>query len=239
MKKFVDTYISETVEYGFSFDDIMHLQSSYSELIDSIVKRLVDYNSGDVFILYGAEVAENSGEYTMTSGAAYYNGEVYLIDAITTPIVPGEDSLVWRKVTSYHPGDPVKYSNGASYNTRQINKIALEIGALGSGLENYGSSKVTRGRIRKEIPIGGWNMDDSDVVIIPHGFDNPNQIIKGIRAIIFADTNNSAKSIEASGSVGFDQQYIILTRDQGGHFDSTLYDATSFNRGFVTIEFLG
>ncbi len=97
----------------------------------------------------------------------------------------------------------------------------------------------------KVIEIGDWNMDSNDFRDITHGvvFDR----IRSVEAIIRNDVDNYHYSInrhnvannDMAGAVHhIDATEIRLSRlntAAGGFFDSTDFDSTSYNRGWVTI----
>jgi len=91
----------------------------------------------------------------------------------------------------------------------------------------------------KIISIGDWNMDSTASVTVSHGLLSTS--IRTMTALIRDDggvivnsfNNDGAALIQASASD------IVLWRTTSGVFDSTAYDSTSFNRGFITIEYIG
>ncbi len=97
----------------------------------------------------------------------------------------------------------------------------------------------------KIIEIGDWDMDATPGVGITHGVTFSK--IKSVSAIILQDntvnaiplnTGNSITDSTPQGFIGFiTTTSISLLRLTGGIFDVTLYNATSFNRGWVTIQY--
>lgn len=97
---------------------------------------------------------------------------------------------------------------------------------------------------RKIIEIGDWNMDTDSTITIAHGLDK--STIKSIQAIIIADNETPLFAqtfnigyIGVTGSLGggilFDVENIFLGRATGGQFDGGGFNATSYNRGWITI----
>ena len=94
----------------------------------------------------------------------------------------------------------------------------------------------------KVIEIGDWNMDTTNSVDVAHGLTLGN--IRSVNAMIRDDTNSVYYNFESftvgaadglAQIIGSTSTYISLTRDEGGFFDSTGFDSTSFNRGWITI----
>lgn len=116
-----------------------------------------------------------------------------------------------------------------------INQIGVEVGSGATSVSTY---------VIREIEIGDWNMDSSSTSSVIHGLsttewktvknsivtirnDDDNEYYK----LEMCDTsgNNTGGSIISIGSTVFN-----LARITGGFFDSTSFDSTSYNRGWVT-----
>jgi len=93
----------------------------------------------------------------------------------------------------------------------------------------------------KKIDIGDWNMDTTANVSITHSltFDK----IIAVTVMIRHDTLSSKFDINysldstLSGGVSANSTDIFIFRVTSGFFDATTFDATSFNRGFITITY--
>ena len=99
----------------------------------------------------------------------------------------------------------------------------------------------------KTLEIGDWNMDSLTVVSIDHGLGAQYNNIRSIEAIIRNDTDTMSHMIDEVDN-GADPNLIrggiheidengfdILRRAGQTIFDSIDFNATSYNRGFVTI----
>jgi hypothetical protein len=98
---------------------------------------------------------------------------------------------------------------------------------------------------QKVIEIGDWNMDSTAYVEVAHGL-TLSKII-GVRGMIRDDTDALKLRIGSlSPSSGFpessisdiDATNIKVERLGGGYFDSTGFDSTSFNRGWLIVDYL-
>ena len=97
----------------------------------------------------------------------------------------------------------------------------------------------------KIIEIGDWDMDSTAFVDVTTGINR--DVIRTVYVHIYADTGASVYSrpldcpMESDGSYDVQGTYWIadgsirLRRKASGEFDSTYYDSTSYNRGWVTI----
>ena len=105
---------------------------------------------------------------------------------------------------------------------------------------NYSGSSTVRTKV---IEIGDWNMDANSSVAVAHGLAASN--IRGISVLLIADGSASYADFPMYSSAGTSPEYIsigttnvTLFRSDAGIFDNVNWDATSFNRGFITITYL-
>ena len=96
----------------------------------------------------------------------------------------------------------------------------------------------------KVVSIGDWDMDATASVTIAHGVSDHKKI-RSIQVIVRNDDDVSYYTltrIESSGASfnggdvsSFDATNVVLARLTGGNYDSTSFDSTSYNRGWITI----
>lgn len=92
-----------------------------------------------------------------------------------------------------------------------------------------------------EIQIGDWNMDTTASVNVAHSLSSSEwKTIRNISTTVRNDADSSYYELVNSGSgveggiSGWNSTNIVLQRTGGGLFDSTDFDSTSYNRGFVS-----
>jgi hypothetical protein len=90
------------------------------------------------------------------------------------------------------------------------------------------------------LDIGNWNMDSTDSVSVAHGLTLTK--IRHASAMIRGDGDNNYFPIAATpvASLGayielIDSTEIIISRTANSFFDSTAFDSTSYNRGWIMI----
>lgn len=87
------------------------------------------------------------------------------------------------------------------------------------------------------VNIGDWNILASNIISVAHG-----QVLSNIRGVTFmirndTDTNYYFSSVSAAVAVNFvDSTNVHLGVDP--YFQSTSFDSTGYNRGFIIIELL-
>ena len=96
----------------------------------------------------------------------------------------------------------------------------------------------------KTVQIGDWNMDSTSSVNVAHSLTAAD--IRSVSVVIRDDTPTNyyplGYSPDPDGEAGYvywDSTNIVLTRGTSQFFDSTSFDSTSYNRGWVTITYEG
>lgn len=129
-----------------------------------------------------------------------------------------------------------------------IHEYDISITAKPNGSVNIVSDTLGDGKrvLEKIIEIGSWDMDADPTSFPAHGIDVLK--IRKVTAIIFNDAQTIAYDIglmnsAVTGSIegGFAtiaSNGITLIRLTGGFFDSTDFNDTSVNRGYVTITYV-
>jgi hypothetical protein len=140
-----------------------------------------------------------------------------------------------------------RQSSGGIQNIREYGDGTIEIvddvtisGAVSAGGAVSADGGVCAGignaiLLRKAVPIGNWNMDITESLYISPGV-TVSKIIN-FSVIIFIDTAISCFSIDIGGRAYILPAGIYLYRSPGGWFDNVNFAATSFNRGWIMIEY--
>jgi hypothetical protein len=102
------------------------------------------------------------------------------------------------------------------------------------------------GLITKVINIGDWNMDANSSTNVAHGLSDFLKI-RTVSVMIRRDDDsfiydlqwvNSTTGITSGSILSINSTNITLQRTDSGAWDSIDFNATSFNRGWVTIQYL-
>jgi hypothetical protein len=94
----------------------------------------------------------------------------------------------------------------------------------------------------KVLEIGDWNMDSTGAIGIAHGLTKT-KIRPSVSVLIRADDGdlygfNADVNATSQTYYSITDTQVFLIRGIGSFFDSTSYDATSFNRGWVTLHYI-
>lgn len=149
MKKLLTQFISSTSNQPIKQGSLNHLQESYQEAIAAIVKNLIInrfgvYTLNKMYILYGCVNTSTPPIYTITEGAIFFNGEIYLVDAVTFTLA-GTDVGICTVDESFvvaGNADPTIFSDGSINNVHAVRKIIISYGDAGTGDANLSDVEI-------------------------------------------------------------------------------------------------
>ena len=105
---------------------------------------------------------------------------------------------------------------------------------------------VSGGILMKEVDIGDWNMDLSPIITVNIGVAASK--FRGADVMIYNDAGTSFRPLNSQQTAGVEDMNgsvfnasgtsIDLVRTTGGAFDSADYNATSYNRGKITVRYI-
>lgn len=100
---------------------------------------------------------------------------------------------------------------------------------------------------RKTVDMGDWNMDSTGFLKVSHGLDY-SDTWKGTRNVEFTVRNDADTTYYVDGAFsseamladdiavsGVTNKKVVMIRREGASFDSSDFDSTSYNRGWVTV----
>lgn len=195
-------------------------------------------------IVSGCDITGSVGNYTLSAGIVYIDGEFRRISqntGLSLPqyIIPSTDVNTTRTFE-----DTV-------IKTLFVTKGAeLDTSAPGSGqyiaittvndLDDRRYRNIVNNYKKRRFSIGDWNMDsDSFLIITNSTLSNiPIAQITDIAVRIFNDAGTASYdlSYRNHGYYQFGALGLTINRENAGFFDSTDFDATGYNRGYITIE---
>ncbi len=134
--------------------------------------------------------------------------------------------------------------DAATYYNKYL--IKGQVGFI-SGLGFYKELITDTFRKRKVIELGDWNMDATPTLSVAHGL-SANDKIRKISVMIrhddssniyplFSTLVNENTSTPAGGINEIGAVNIILVRTLAQKFDGAAFNSTSYNRGWITIEY--
>jgi hypothetical protein len=110
-----------------------------------------------VYILYGPKLTDwSTPNFNASAGAAFYNGEVFLIDATSFSVIAGQTAIFQIAITQYTTNaDPVTFTDGTLHNIHNIRKIAVLAGTPGSGIADYSQGRFLSFFIPQQVKLAG------------------------------------------------------------------------------------
>lgn len=144
MKKLDTSFITPTASQPIKQGTLDFLQQSYQELANSIVQNIIGagiYNPAIMYKLYGCVNSGSGLNYFISSGAVFYNGEIYLVPSTTFTAPSGQVAIATldtQFVTAAN-ADPTIFTDGSSHNVHQNRVIKIIAGTTGSGIVDYTS----------------------------------------------------------------------------------------------------
>ena len=142
MKKLVTSYINAGASQPIKQGTLNHLQEAHEETMEANLDMLNQRNgqirsTGSVPMRMGG--CRRNGtfpNYTVTSGAFYFENEVWICDGGVFLAITLGQVLVCTKTITYVTAtnaDPVTFSDASSNNVHQVRKIVISAGVSGSG----------------------------------------------------------------------------------------------------------
>lgn len=212
---------------------------------------------GTDFIVQGCVVSGSTGAFSITEGWILLSSELIKVDA-QGPFDEAVDGT-FTKVTTFDPRGNKDFLNGSTADTYEKNRGVIS-GLAGSlafngntffDLSNQASSLPDVGikpLSKKIIEIGDWNMDTLLAVSVAHGLGtNVFKNVRNVEVVIRNDDDNVYSQLDSydpletdpigGGVTAITSAVISLSRSDAGKYNDTDFDSTSFNRGFITIEF--
>lgn len=239
-------------------DDFRWYLGQASPINDAIYQAFNDQfrEFGDNYIVQGCVVTGSVGSEDMTEGWIVLAGELLKVDAITTSDLDTSTDSTFTKVTTTDSSGDKTTRSDVAIQTYQKNRGVLS----GSGgtlafdtvplhllkrilFEDDSAVLSNKSHTTKVIEIGDWDMDADASVNVTHGLDDE-QKIRNIRCMIRDDAitqviplNSYSGTVINGGIGGSTSTIVVLRRAASANFDNTSFDQTSFNRGWVTIEY--
>lgn len=139
-----------------------HIYESYQEQISSHIIGLIEsiygigsYDTTKIYILQGCVDTISGGNHNISSGAVFFNGEVYQSDSQVFARIGTSDFVVADMSTTYYSGinpDPIVFQDLSSHNVHQILKIIFSANAV-SGTGSFNGGLSTKNNLSNFINI--------------------------------------------------------------------------------------
>lgn len=221
MKKLDTSAISVGIGMPVKSGTLVHLQAAYIEAIAATIKAAIGplYDPAKYYVMYGCiATGTDPGARTISAGAVFFNGEIYLVDAVS-PTTTGVQVLVGKATITYFTdatADPVQFTDGTNRSVHQIRKIVFSNGASGSGDVDF-DDMIT---ITSDIAMN--NQNPALTISIGTGSGGTNQVnylIKNGLLHVWFDLSCTITP-STTGAIGQAQVYFHLPFPLSSRFTS-------------------
>lgn len=138
------TPISNAAKMPYTSGVFMHKDLQVLEVVNAICRVIIDsigYSSSTAYVLFGCANSGSGSNYIISTGAVFFNGEIYLVPAATFTI-SGPNVAVATIVTVPYTGDgtnadPLTFTDGNTHDVLDIIQMTIAPGLSGSGAANY------------------------------------------------------------------------------------------------------
>lgn len=151
------TPITDASEFPVKKGTLQFLQNAYQQIVSATIQGLIGsaYDPAVIYVLYGCVNTGTFPTYNVSSGAVFYNGEVFLVDAEAFTAT-GSNVGVFQIVTTQFTtdADPVTFTDTTVRNVHNIRKIQIVQGASGSSpLPDYSQAFFMNFTIPPELNL--------------------------------------------------------------------------------------
>lgn len=141
MKKIDTSVISSTAGMPAKAGVLNHFLQADQETVQAIGNSLLGpyYDPAKIYVLWGCNNTGSGLTYIISSGAVFYNGEIFLITATSFVASAGQVAVgnIDTAFATSAIGDPVQFTDGSTHNVLQIRTMALSAATSGSGLADF------------------------------------------------------------------------------------------------------
>jgi len=139
MKKLDITPITDAAEFPVKKGTLQFLQDAYGDLFTAfLISFIPNYNPNTVYILWGINNSGSGSTYLLSTGAVFYQGEIFQVDATNFTATGSNTAIFSIGITQYTTdADPVTLTDMSVHNMHNIRKVYVNQGTSGSGIADY------------------------------------------------------------------------------------------------------
>jgi hypothetical protein len=160
MKHVLSNNITSTAKQPVIKETLKHYDNQLTEVVNALCNSIK--GSSGSFIVYGCEWTYSGGVFSMTSGAVFLNGELYLSDSYTNTM--SMPSVFYGGITeSFESIDPILFTDGNNYNVHQTKKIVWNNGT--NSVDYFTINRQTTGWLKHTITNSMIGLNAGVVVV--------------------------------------------------------------------------
>lgn len=246
MKKIITSDILDpNIAQPFTGKSLTFLQDGLQNAIANVAGSINNGTPLSPLILWGCVQTDiGSGNFSCSAGAIMYLSEIYVVDVVASVATTATTSIFNRVITNDPTADPLIFTDAVSRNVHKIRKAAyVDTASATDTLGLYTTYTRNDKTFEKIVNIGDWDMDATASLSIAHGVTGLN--IRSVTVMIRADSTTEWYQLNQdygftgvdAGNFYWDGTNIIMSRYGTGFFDGVAFNATTYNRGFITIRY--
>lgn len=244
--------IPAQVDMQITLDNVLQGEIKYLKVIKGASDNAVFVNAIDVTAAPGALTNETEILYRIINKDGtniYVESESGNLKEATTTYKGIIEKATDGEATS---GIEDKYFDSDQFQDSGVLKATTAEAEAGLSFDKWISPSVLSdmlgGTRTKIVQIGDWDMSSTSIISVPHGLA-AHTSIRGISVIIRNDSDvlpfnvydlnkvNSSGNV-SGGIISITDTSVVLVRTNGGEFDNAGFNQTSYNRGWVKIEYI-
>lgn len=240
MNKIIVNQISDpNVQQPFLGPSVDFLQNATHEVLLAFGRAMVGnaYAANTVYVLYGCVltgVSSGAGNYAITAGAIFYNGEVYLVPAVGTTAVGGGNTVYSALATTNPSPDPVTFSDGSSKNVHDVRKWVTSVSATGGGGTNAFSTWILQPFSGTKTALSFVNGYSAGAPVPSYRIDHLGNVKLSGKVTGGTNTSTQFSSLPAEARPTYDKVLLVF-----GETDGVVYQLFVAAGGGLIIETLG
>lgn len=173
MKRLDISALTDSAQMPIKRGTLAFLQDAHKETLAATIIALIGpgYNPLTVYVLYGCVDTGVGSTFTISAGALFINGEVFMVDAVSFTVT-GANVPVFNYITTQYTtdADPVTFTDTTVHNIHNIKKVQIAAGASGSGIGDYTARFVLSFVIPQQVNLSGAGVTGSyPNFVIPGG----------------------------------------------------------------------
>lgn len=156
MRKLDVSSITDSSEFPVKQGTLQFLQDSYAEIMGALVTALLSpsYNPATVYVLYGCDNSGSGAYYSISAGAVFYQGEIFIVPATSFTATGSNVGVFMISTTQFTTNaDPVTFTDMAVRNVHNIRQMIVVQGASGSGVADFSAASFCSFVIPKQLNL--------------------------------------------------------------------------------------
>lgn len=215
MKKLNTTPITDAAQFPLKKGTLEFLQLAHREVSSAILIGLIgnSYNPNTVYVVYGCVNSGTFPNYSITQGAVFYQGEIFLVDAISFTAT-GSDVAIFNILTTQYTdnADPVTFTDSTVKNVHDIRKVSITAGSSGSGIANYSQAFFLNFYIPPQVSLTGAGVTGAYPNYVIPGANGLNPILTaGSMNIGDLGTTNIDVNVTFTSAISTASYYVVGT----------------------------